>query len=228
MRADSNPKLGPGLFVPHESCSLIRQSLILNSGSPATTITPINPTVAGQLPNGYQLTGSSIAFDISTTAAAQPPISVCFGVPSITGAAFFSQFRILYSENGALVDRTSSQDFATKMICATVNSLSPFVLVTTTAQQLQLLLEAAATPPMQAAALDPILLLRDPFPVVNTANLLTRQDQNTRVLLFVKNVQLGLGETAGVVTSTWLMLTVRVMMCPQKTCFRYPASALAS
>jgi hypothetical protein len=164
-----------------------------------TTITPINPSAAGQLPNGYQLTGSSIAFDISTTAMVQPPISVCFSVPSIADPAFFSQFRILHSENGSLVDRTSSQDFATKTICATVNSLSPFVLVTTTVQQLQLLLEESATPTTQAAALDAVLFLRDPFPVVNTANLLTAQDHNTRILLFVKNVQLGPGETAGVI-----------------------------
>jgi hypothetical protein len=85
------------------------------------------------------------------------------------------------------------------MVCATVNSLSPFVLVSTTVQQLQLLLEESATPSTQAIALDN-LLLRDPFPVVNTANVLLGQDRNTRVLLFVKNLQLPPGETAAAIT----------------------------
>jgi hypothetical protein len=188
--------VSPNLTVPLNGVT-VQFANVTVAGT--TTIMPINPSAAGQLPSGYQLTGSSIAFDISTTATVQPPISVCFSVPAITDAAFFSQFRLLHSENGMLVDRTSSQDFATETICASVNSLSPFVLVTTSVQQLQLLLEASATPATQATAVDAVLLLRDPFPVVNPANLLTGQDHNTRVLLFVKNVQLGPGETPGVI-----------------------------
>jgi hypothetical protein len=74
------------------------------------------------------------------------------------------------------------------------------VLVITTAQQLDLALEESEPPTTQAAALDTVLLMRDPFPVVNPANLLTFEDRNTRVLVFVKNVQLAAGETASVVT----------------------------
>jgi hypothetical protein len=166
------------------------------SGAGTTTIMPINPATAGQLPNGYQLTGNSIAFDISTTAVVQPPISVCFSVPSITDATVFGQLRLLHNENGTLVDRTTSQDFNTKIICATVTSLSPFVLASTTVQQLQLLLEESVTPSIQATAVDAVLMVRDPFPVVNPGNLLVGADKNTRVLLFVKNLQLGPGETA--------------------------------
>src|SRR5262249_31982875 len=153
------------------------------------TLFPIINTDAGQLPDGFQLTGESVAFDISTTATVQPPISICFNVPSVTDTTIFSQLRLLHNENGTLVDRTSSQDFASKMICGTVTSLSKFVLVSTTVQQLQLLLEESATPPTQAAALDNILLLRDPFPVVNPANvLLSPDDKNTRVMVFVKGL----------------------------------------
>ncbi len=93
-----------------------------------TTILPINPSGAGNLPSGYQLSGSSLAFDISTAAGIQPPIGVCFSVPSVTDPTAFGQLRILHNENGTLYDRTSSQNFASKMICASVNSLSPFVL----------------------------------------------------------------------------------------------------
>ena len=42
-----------------------------------------------------------------------------------------------------------------------------------------------------------MLLLRDPFPVVNVFNLMnTGPDKNTRVHLYVRNLQLGPGETA--------------------------------
>ena len=60
---------------------------------------------------------------------------------------------------------------------------------------LQLMLDESA-PGNQAAALDSMLLLRDPFPVVNTANLLPRgADPNTRVIVFVNNLRLAEGET---------------------------------
>jgi hypothetical protein len=165
-----------------------------------TTIMPISPGSAGQLPNSYQLTGNSIAFDISTTAVVQPPISVCFNVPSITDAGAFAQLRILHNENGTLVDRTSSQDFATKTICANVNSLSPFVLASTNSAVLQLLLENIGVP-NHAAALDALLFVRDPFAVINQQNLFNpAQDPNTRLLLFVRNLQLAPNETAADVT----------------------------
>jgi hypothetical protein len=41
----------------------------------------------------------------------------------------------------------------------------------------------------QASALDSMLLVRDPFLVLNTANLLnTTSDKNTRVVIFVRNL----------------------------------------
>jgi hypothetical protein len=50
------------------------------------------------------------------------------------------------------------------------------------------------------AALDAMLLTRDPFPVVNAANVLNKgPDRNTRVILFVMNLQLAQGETASAV-----------------------------
>ena len=164
-----------------------------------TTIIPINPAAAGQLPNGYQLTGNSIAFDISTMAIVQPPISVCFHVPAVTDAQEFAQLRILHNENGSLVDRTSRQDFEAKMICASVNSLSPFVLASTTTPLLQLLLEESSSA-NHVAALDSVLFLRDPFPVINQQNLLNPgSDRNTRVLVFVRNLQLAANEAAAAV-----------------------------
>ena len=47
----------------------------------------------------------------------------------------------------------------------------------------------------QVGALDSVLLTRDPFPVINNANLLNPGvDRNTRVAIFLSNFQLGPGE----------------------------------
>ena len=66
---------------------------------------------------------------------------------------------------------------------------------TPTPPPLQLILEESGPAPAQAVALDSALLIRDPFPLINTANLLNRVDRNTRVILFVANLQLAQGES---------------------------------
>ena len=49
--------------------------------------------------------------------------------------------------------------------------------------------------PAQAVSLDSALLVLDPFPVINAANLLSSGvDRNTRVILFVADLQLAQGE----------------------------------
>ena len=61
----------------------------------------------------------------------------------------------------------------------------------------QLMLDGSGPGAQQAAALDATLFFRDPFPVVNTHNLLNQgPDKNTRVVLLVTNLQLVQGETA--------------------------------
>src|SRR5215204_6510169 len=65
------------------------------------------------------------------------------------------------------------------------------------APPMQLLLDSAGPAVDQVASLNSILLLRDPFPVVNGADLLNLgSDRNTRVIIFVRNLQLMQGETA--------------------------------
>ena len=80
------------------------------------------------MPKGYQLGVSGLAFEITTTARFSGPIKIRFNVPSVTTQPAFNKLRILHNENGKLVDRTTSRDFATKMVWATVTSLSPFVV----------------------------------------------------------------------------------------------------
>ena len=99
-----------------------------------TSAVPIDPTTAGTLPAGYSLSADYPAYDITTTASYTPPVTVCLQVPSVTNAMTFAALRILHNEGGTLVDRTilspdtPAPDFATKTICARVNSLSPFVV----------------------------------------------------------------------------------------------------
>ena len=61
----------------------------------------------------------------------------------------------------------------------------------------QLILDESGPDPNQAAALDSLLFLRDPFPVQSVAEWLNLgSDRNTRVIVFVANLRLNQGETA--------------------------------
>lgn len=62
---------------------------------------------------------------------------------------------------------------------------------------LKMLLDESGPDPDQVSAIDSMLFLRDPFPVINAANLLNQlEDRNTRVIILVTNLQLTQGETA--------------------------------
>jgi uncharacterized repeat protein (TIGR01451 family) len=74
--------------------------------------------------------------------------------------------------------------------------------VVTNQQALLLILDQSGPDPNQAAALDALLLLRDPFHVQSVAswwNFGPAPDRNTRVMVFVANLQLNPGETAAAV-----------------------------
>jgi len=62
---------------------------------------------------------------------------------------------------------------------------------------MQLMLEQSGATSSQVVALDSILLLRDSFLVVNPGNFFTpTNDRNTRLIIFVTNLQLAAGESA--------------------------------
>jgi uncharacterized repeat protein (TIGR01451 family) len=74
--------------------------------------------------------------------------------------------------------------------------------VVTNQLALLLILDESGPDPNQAAALESILLLRDPFhvqSVINWWNFGSGPDQNTRVMVFVANLQLNPGDTPSVV-----------------------------
>ncbi len=69
-----------------------------------------------------------------------------------------------------------------------------------TPSSIQLMLDQSGPALDQVAALDSLLFLRDPFPVVNSADVLNLGvDRNTRVIIFVTNLQLAQGETSSAV-----------------------------
>jgi hypothetical protein len=61
---------------------------------------------------------------------------------------------------------------------------------------LLLALEESGPGQLQVAALDSLLFLRDPFPVMSMDVLNTGSDRNTRVIVFVTNLQLASGDVA--------------------------------
>ena len=83
--------------------------------------------------------------------------------------------------------------------CFTASSSVAPATVTATGP-MELLLDSSGPAIDQIASLDSVRLLRDPFPVVSTDLFNLSTDQNTRVIVFVKNLQLVAGETASVVT----------------------------
>ena len=93
-----------------------------------TTATPIEPATAGSLPAGYTFLNGVRGADITTTAAFNGFIDVCLSAPTVNDAQTFLSLRLLHGEGGALVDRTTTADFNTRIVCGRVASLSPFVL----------------------------------------------------------------------------------------------------
>ena len=80
---------------------------------------------------------------------------------------------------------------------------TPTPTPTPTPGPLQLLLEETGPALDQVTALDSVLFTRDPFPVVNAADLLNLGvDRNTRVIVFAMNLQLLQGESSSAVTVT--------------------------
>ena len=100
----------------------------------------IAPTTAGILTPGFAPTG--LAYDISTTAVYSDNIEVCFSLPALSSRIY--AVRIFHRENNSLVDRTSSSNAATNVVCATVSSFSQFVIAVETVRPGQILYSRTA------------------------------------------------------------------------------------
>ncbi|MEO7723252.1 MAG: right-handed parallel beta-helix repeat-containing protein, partial [Chthoniobacterales bacterium] len=129
---DQPPNTTPGNDVtveaPAGDASVTFDSVTLAGFTTFGEIVP--PSSAGAPPPGYTILDDAPAYDINTTATYTAPITVCFTVNSITDVSDFARVRVLHGEDGQLVDRTvlDSLDFASRTVCAEVDSLSPFVI----------------------------------------------------------------------------------------------------
>jgi len=104
-----------------------------------------------------------------------------------------------------IVSKTMANQTATGAVwrfttSGSVPTPTPTPTPTPSASPMQLLLDSSGPAVDQVASLDSLLFLRDPFPVLNGANLLNPgSDRNTRVIVFVRNLQLAQGEDASAV-----------------------------
>jgi hypothetical protein len=98
------------------------------TSSGTSSVTTIDPATVGDVPGGFAV--ADLAFEVQTTATFTGQVTSCFNVTTVNNESDFNSLRVLHLENGSLVDRTSSHDFANRKICATTVSFSPFYLAT--------------------------------------------------------------------------------------------------
>lgn len=111
---------GPGADVTYAS--------VTTAGATAFSEIVVDPA---DLPAGFSLCETCTAWDITTTAAYVPPVTVCLDVPDSVPAQEFLELRLLHGENGVYVDRTTVRiepPGALRQVCGQVDSLSPFAL----------------------------------------------------------------------------------------------------
>ena len=90
-----------------------------------TTVAPINPI--GLVIGGFALGTPPLVFDLATSAQYVGPVVVCV---NFTASQFTttSHVRLMHREGGVWVDRTVSIDVASRIVCGSVPSFSPFAV----------------------------------------------------------------------------------------------------
>ncbi len=93
-----------------------------------TSFNPIAPSAFVPPPSYVAVDGA--AYDLTTTASASGTMTICVRVAGVDDPVRFARLRVLHGEGGTMVDRTVlPPDFATRTVCASVGSLSPFLVV---------------------------------------------------------------------------------------------------
>ena len=135
------------------------------------------------------------------------PVQIVCGTPNAVihyttnGADPTESDPIVASGSAVLVDhsltlkaRAFRSGFAASPVKSEVYTVAP-------PPPIELLLDSSGPAADQLAAFESVALLRDPFPIVNLTYLFNLgADQNSRILVFARNVTLGQGETAAAVT----------------------------
>src|SRR5207302_9271527 len=76
------------------------------------------------VPGTFGIPNTGLAYHIFTDASYGEPVNVCFRVPNINNFSMFNVLRAVRNELGAQSDRTISNDFDRRRICAEVDSLT--------------------------------------------------------------------------------------------------------
>ena len=124
-----NTPVGTNVVVrPLDTTTSTRPVTVAFSAITASGDTSLTTNSSGPAPpSGFTLGDPPIYYNLTTTAAYTPPITVCI---DYTGVNYTdeSQLGLFHYEGGAWVNRTSSVDTAGNVICASVSSLSPFAI----------------------------------------------------------------------------------------------------
>lgn len=138
--------------------------------------------------NGVSATTVTLSGTQSSTALTDSNGNYSFGTLPAGGNYTITPWKATYNFNP---DIQTFSNLSTSQIANF--TATPTAILT----PLQVLLEEPGPVLNQAAVLDSVLFLRDPFPVVNGADLLNLgADRNTRVIVFALNLQLAVGETS--------------------------------
>jgi hypothetical protein len=131
--------------VPETVSATVTFSNVTAAGETTVTAIPDPAALNLNLPGGFAISGTSAAYEISTTAAFSGTIEVCLVAADLSDADFATA-TILHGVNGSWQVEPTRRDAATRRLCADVASLSPFAvgrLVDATAPQITC--EAPAT-----------------------------------------------------------------------------------
>jgi hypothetical protein len=128
-----NTQTGTSITVSPAQLSSLTFTTVTAAGM--TSVVGVDPARLPALPGGHTLL-NGLAYQVTTTAAIEGNITICFNVPWITDAATFTTVRILQVDEGRFVDRTilapasPAPDFDRRQVCARTATLEPFAITT--------------------------------------------------------------------------------------------------
>ena len=122
--AGSNIAVSPTDTTTGTSPVTLTFHTVTQAGNTTLTTGTAGPTP----PAGFQLGQPPTYYNLSTTAAYSGPITLCINYSGVNYTNP-SQLLLFHNENGAWVTATTSLDTTHQVICGTVTSLSPFLIV---------------------------------------------------------------------------------------------------
>jgi hypothetical protein len=142
--------------------------------------------------------------DISATAGSDYQAASNVGLKIVAGSTSASFFIPVQGDTEIEPDETFSVSILDPVNANTAGAHATVTIVDDDATaDLKLLLEESGPDFIQAAALDSLLFIRDPFRVLSRAEFWDLgADRNTRVIVFVADLTLNPGETASAVRVT--------------------------